>query len=261
MEAPFRFVDVATARAARGLRLAVSGVLPSPWSEAAKGIIHVKQIEALIVRFRRGDAELAGWTGATNVPVALFDDEPPRTGWAEILALAERIGGRTPLVPDAPELRLRLHGLAHELAGEGGLGWCARLIMIDGGLASGGARGFPLPVAQYLAPKYGYAPERVAPARARIAAILSLFDATLAHARAAGGTYLLGEQLTAIDIYLATFLNPLLGDAEIACPAMVPAVRPAWAYLHEQVGDVVPAALAAHRARMYERHLPWPIPI
>ena len=39
-------------------------------------------------------------TGANNAPVVLFDDEPPRTGWGEILALAERLGGRVSLVPD-----------------------------------------------------------------------------------------------------------------------------------------------------------------
>src|SRR5204862_4829445 len=139
---PIQFVDLATARAARGVRLVVSGAIPSPWSEAAKGIFHLKRIPVLAVRFRRADDELAAWTGARNVPVLLHDDDPPRTGWAEILALAERLEPHPPLAPRDDERRVRLFGLAHELAGEGGLGWSSRLLMIDGGLTSEGVRGF-----------------------------------------------------------------------------------------------------------------------
>ena len=33
------------------------------------------------------------------------------------------------------------------------------------------------------------------------------------------------------------------------------------AYLTEQIGCDVPSALIAHRAFMFETHLPWPIPL
>ena len=253
------WVDVEAARAARGVRLVVAGAIASPWSEAAKGMFHAKGIRVLGVRFRRGDDELRAWTGAHNVPVALFDDEPPRTGWAEILALAERIGGGAPLLPADAAGRARLHGLAHELAGEHGLGWCSRLVMVHGSLSTGGARSFPLPLGQYLGRKYGYAPERAGPARARIVEVLQLLDAELARSRAAGHAYLLGERLSALDIYLATFLNPASGLTEADCPAMAPQARAGYAYLTEVVGGEVPAALAAHRALLYANHLPWPI--
>ena len=258
---PVQFVDVETARAARGLRLIVASSLPSPWSEAAKGIFHVKQLPVSVVAYPRIDEALRVWTGAVNVPVLLNDDEPPRTGWAEILTFAERQGGAVSLIPGDAETRVRHHGLAHELAGEDGLGWCGRLVMTDGGLTSAGARSFPLPVAQRLAGKYGYAPERIGPALARMREILALFDHQLAHGRAAGHRYLLGPRLTALDIYLATFLTPLLPQAEADCPQMAPPVRPALAYLAEQIGGDVPPALIAHRAFMFETHLPWPIPL
>jgi glutathione S-transferase len=254
-----RYVDVETARAARGLRLVVAGPLPSPWTEAAKGLFHVKRIPALAVRFTRGDDALKAWTGAHNVPVALHDDDPPRTGWAEILALAERLGGETALVPAQPEPRVRLHGLLHELASEGGLGWNSRLVMIHGSLDSEGTRSFPLRVAQFLAAKYGYAPARVTPARARIAETLALLDEQLARSRSAGHRYLLGERLTAADIYLAAFLTPAAGLSEADCPDMLPQLRPAFTYLNEELGPGLPASLLAHRAFIYRTHLPWPI--
>lgn len=251
---PVQWVDFETARTARGLRLVVASALPSPWSEAAKALFHVKQLPALAVRFLRNHEVLFSWTGARNVPVVLHDDEPPRTGWAEILALAERLGG-PPLVPDDPQQRIQLHGLIHELAGEGGLAWYSRLIMIHGGLTSGGERGFPLRVAQFLAPRYGYAPDRVPAARARIRQIAALFEERLA-----GRSYLLGDRLTAVDLYLATFLTPVLGVSEADCPNLRPELRSAFAYLREEVGEL-PPALVAHRAGIFERHLPWPIEI
>ncbi|HEX2660890.1 MAG TPA: glutathione S-transferase C-terminal domain-containing protein [Polyangia bacterium] len=254
-----QFVDVETARAARGPRLIVASSLPSPWSEAAKGIVHVKQLPVLVVSYPRVDEALRQWTGAVNVPVLLNDDEPPRTGWAEILSFAERRGGAVSLIPDDAETRVRHHGLAHELAGEEGLGWCGRLVMTDGGLTSGGARSFPLPVAQRLAGKYGYAPERMALVLARMREILALFDRQLAQSRAAGHRYLLGARLTALDIYLATFLTSLLPLAEGDCPQVAPLVRPALDYLAQQIGGDVPTALIEHRTFMFQSHLPWPI--
>ncbi len=49
-------------------------------------------------------------------------------------------------------------GLAHEICGEMGLGWCRRLQSIAAGLQ--GER--PNPVAVYLSPRYGYSPESAA---------------------------------------------------------------------------------------------------
>jgi glutathione S-transferase len=253
------YVDLETARAARGVRMVVASALPSPWTEAAKGLFHVKQIPALAVRSLRVTPDVQAWTGADNVPIVMFDDERPRAGWAEIIALAERLGGRVPLVPAEPEARARMFGLIHELAGEGGLAWSNRLLMIDGGMRSGGKEGFPLPVAQYLAPKYGYASGCGASARARVAEVLALFDRTLAGARAAGYRHLLGEALTALDIYVATFLTPVAGVTETECPTMRAGLRPAIAHVVREVGALLSAELAGYRRFVYDEHLGWPI--
>jgi glutathione S-transferase len=256
------FVDLETARSARGLRLLVIGTVPSPWSEAAKAILHVKALPFVAVRWGRSNAEaVAPWTGARNAPVALYDDEPPRTGWAEILALAQRLGGARSLVPAEPEARVRLHGLAHELAGEGGLGWCTRLMMIHAGLTTGGTRGFPVPIAQYLATRYGYTPARGDAAKDRIAEVTALFARQLAASTAAGHGYLLGADLSALDLYLATFLTTTLGVSDVECPELRPELRPAFASLRDDLADAIPPTLVAHRARIFERHLGWPIVI
>ena len=254
-----QFIDVETARAARGPLLVVAGSLPSAWSEAAKGIFHAKGLPMQVVGYPRVDDALRTWTGAANVPVLLNGAEPPRSGWAEILGFAERMGGEVSLVPTDTELRIRHHGLAHELAGEDGFGWCARLVMTDGSLTSEGEQSFPLPVSQRLAGKYSYAPDRIAPALSRMREVLALFDAELTRSRAAGHRYLLGAQLTALDIYLATFLTHALPLPEADCPQMVPLVRPAFTYLVEQIGADVPPSLVEHRAFMFRTHLPRPI--
>jgi glutathione S-transferase len=255
------FIDIATAREHAGLVLVVASLVPSPWSEAAKGIAHVKGLGAALVRGKPRDEELAAWTQSHNVPVAMYAKEPPRTGWAEILTLAERLSEHTPLVPSDPELRCKLFGLGHEIAGEGGLGWCARLLAIDGSLRSEGARGFPLRAAKYLARKYGYAPERVAGARAKVLSVTAALATELEQSKVAGHAYILGEALSALDIYCATFSILLVGAPEADCPAMPAELRSIFSYLKDDLGITAPPSLVEHRALMYSRHLPWPLSI
>ena len=75
------FVDFETARATPGLRLVTVAGVPSLWSEAAKAIFQIKQIPFVAVRLTIQDTEIRGWTGVNNAPVAMYDDEPPRSGW------------------------------------------------------------------------------------------------------------------------------------------------------------------------------------
>jgi glutathione S-transferase len=253
-----RFVDLATALGAGGLRLVVIGEVPSPWSEAAKGIFRVKGIDAALVRFRVRDPDLMVCTGTHNAPVALFDDEPPRTGWADILALGERLGGAVSLVPAGPARRVRLFGIAHEICGEGGLGWNSRLMMIHHALASDGARGLTPPVARYLAKKYDYHPDGIPAARRRILDLFDMLADELGSGRAAGGPYFFGAAPTALDIYAATFLTPFVGLAD-GDSALAPDFVHAHVGLVDELGARIPAALREHRTLMFRRHLPGPI--
>ncbi len=161
------FIDTAQAKQRPGLRLVTVGGVPSPWSESAKGIFHVKKIPFAGVRFSPADAELQAWTGCDNAPVALFEDEKPCSGWADILLLAERLRPEPRLIPEDPEQRAWFFGLAHEICGEMGLGWSRRLHGIHESVDTETAVGFPLGIAKYLGPKYGYRPDNKAEAQRR----------------------------------------------------------------------------------------------
>src|SRR5689334_8389590 len=150
------YVDVATARARQGTRIVTASAVASPWSEAAKGLFAVAQLPAAVVPRGPISPDMTAWLGGIdNVPVVLHDDEPPRTNWAAIVGLVARLAPDT-LVPLEPAARVRVMGLVDLVAGEGGLGWTSRLAMIHASFASQGERGFALPVAKYLAKRYGF---------------------------------------------------------------------------------------------------------
>jgi glutathione S-transferase len=252
------FVDIETARSARGLRLIVLANVPSPWSQAAKAMLEHKGIPARLVRMRAGDEAVRNWTGIPNAPIALYDDEPPRSGWAEILALLERLQPAPALIPSVPEQRALMHGLSHELMGPNGVIWCARLLAIDASLASQGKQGFPLPMAQYLAARYGHAPDCGGPARQRLAESLQLLDEHLEGARATGCPYYLGDRPTALDFYSAAAMNTLVLLPQEQCPIPA-AIRTAFDWRFAQLEDVIPGSLIEHRDAMIQAHFSLPM--
>lgn len=248
------FTEFERARDAGGLRLVVLGGLPSPWSEAAKAIFDLKGVEYLLVRFDPRDQALQAWTGANNAPVAMFDAEPGRSGWAEILALGERLNDRVSLVPQATEERIQMYGLANDLLGEDGLAWCGRLLVIHEGLVTSGERGFPVRVATYLAPKYGYAAERIPKARARVLGTLQHLTERLTANQRQGSPYLVGGSLSAADIYLTSVLGLLYPLPADVCP-MLPAIQRAFETIDPTVRAAVSDVMLAHRKMMFEKHL------
>src|SRR6202035_892734 len=130
----FEYVSVEEAIKRRGLRMVVVGDVPSPWGEAAKGFLHIKGIEWAAVRLVYDSEPLKDWAGQRSGPVAIYESERPRSGWAEILLLAERLAPRPSLLPASAAERGLMFGLAHEICGEQGLGWSRRLQLIDAGL-------------------------------------------------------------------------------------------------------------------------------
>jgi len=253
-----RFVELEEARQASGLRVVIATNVPSPWSQAALGVFDMKGLDYLVVRFKRTDEEIKRWTGTRNAPAVLFDDEPPRTGWAEIVTLGERLGGRVSLVPEDDERRVKMFGLSHEILGEGGLGWNVRLLLTHSSFTTDGRAGWPKPVAEYLAPRYGYAPERAAAARARAVGTLRLLDTVLAESRGRGHAYFLGPTPTALDLHAAVALGTIWPLPEAECPMPAP-VRHAFETLDPEVKEAVSPALLDHRAQMFSRHLVLPV--
>jgi len=252
-----KFVELEEARAARGLRLVVMAGVPSPWSEGAKGCLDMKGIDYLAVRLRPGDEAVRAWTGHHNAPVALYEDEPPRAGWAEILALAERLAPERTSLPADPRARVEALGLAHEVLGEGGLAWSARLALIHTSFVTEGARGFPLRAARYLAPRYGYATayaiERAAKARARVLSLLAFLAQRLGDR-----PYFHDDRPTAVDVYVAVSMALFHPLPESVCAMLAP-MRQAFETTDAEIREAVSPSLLALRDRMYERHLKLPV--
>ena len=254
---PFPYLSVEEAIARPGLRMVVVGDVPSPWGEAAKGIFHIKRIEWAAVRLRYDSDALKSWTGGRrDGPIAFYEQERARAGWADILLLAERLAPTPALLPADAAERALLFGFAHEICGEAGLGWSRRLQLVHAGLQ--GTGGFPKPVAGYLAKKYGYTPEVGAVAAERVAALLRMLVARLKTQRAAGSRYYIGNTLTALDVYSATFSAMFAPLPHEQC-AMDANTR----VVFETVDPVTRAALDpilfAHRDMMYAQHLELPL--
>ena len=252
----FQYVSAEEAIGRGGLRMVVVGGVPSPWGEAAKGVLHIKGIDWVAVRLAYDSEPLKQWTGQPSAPVAIYGDERPRGGWAEILLLAERLAPTPPLLPPDPAERALVFGLAHEICGEGGLGWSRRLQLVHAGLEGHG--GFPERVAKYLGRKYGYRPEAGASYGVRVVELVGMLAARLKAQREAGSRYHVGRSLTAVDVYSATvaaMFRPLPQDQ---C-AMDAGTRAAFETRDAQTEAALDPILFEHRDMMYAEHLELPL--
>jgi len=251
----FEYVSVEEAMALPGLRMVVVGKVPSPWGEAAKNIFHLKRIDFAAVRLVYDSEALKSWAGQLNGPVAILDDESPRSGWEEILMLAERLSATPPLLPSDRDARSKALALCDKFCGKGGLGWHRRLQVVHGGLT--GVGGFGERVAGYLGGKYGYDPARAEADIAAVHGLLGEFAHSLHVSRDLGRDYYLDE-LSAVDIYSAAFMALFKPLPQEQCD-MNPAIRTAFEWLDERTAKALDPILLEHRDMMYSRHLQLPL--
>ena len=194
------FVDLDTAAAMKtGTRVTFVPGMPALYSEALKNICFVKGVPLIRVLHphmgidkatgQDRQARLYELTSQTSLPTMFHNQERPRNVWIEQLALAERVGatGSPSLIPDDFELRSEALGVCAVVMGEDGMVWNMRLL-IDTPLGR----------------KYGYSATACAEAPAKVAAVVSLIDRRLEAQEQRGSRYLVGETLTAADIYWAT---------------------------------------------------------
>lgn len=252
----FTYVGVEEAMQRRGVRMVVVGGVPSPWGEAAKGILHIKGIDWAGVRLDYESEALKEWAGQRSGPIVIYEDERPRAGWADILLLAERLAPTPALLPADAASRALVFGLAHEICGEEGLGWSRRLQLVHAGLLGQG--GFEQRAAKYLGKKYGYRPEAGAAAGDRVHQLLSMLATRLKAQRAAGSRYFVGDSLTAADVYGATFLALLKPLPQDVC-AMDAATRAAFETRDPATDAALDPVLLEHREMMYRDHLALPL--
>lgn len=207
------WVGIREARDLPGLRLVLLRGFPSPWSQAARGVFELKKVPFVKVLRTTEDSprSLLEWTHQDSYPVAMYEKERPRAGWAEILLLAERLAPLPSLVPADERDRVLMFGLAHEILGEMGLAWCRRLI----GLAPHQeARPDDVEVAAYSY-KYGSSRTELDTALKRVTDVLRLLSERIRRQYDAGQEFLVSNGLSAVDIYWAVSANlfsPLPGD-------------------------------------------------
>ena len=252
----FTYVRVEEAIERSGLRMLVVGGTMNPWVEAAKGILHVKGIEWAAVPVVYDSEPLKKWAGQRNGPVVIYDNERPRPGWAEILLLTERLAPTPPLIPKDPAERALMFGLAHEICGESGLGWSRRLQLVHAGLQNTG--GFPLDVAKYLGKKYGYSAEAGVASGRRVAELLGMLVARLKAQHEAGSRYHVGDSLTAVDIYSATFAGMFSPLPPEQCEIDA-STRAAFEMRDAQIAAVLDPILFEHRDMIYAEYLELPL--
>jgi hypothetical protein len=254
------YVEVRAARALSGLRVVLTAGAPGPWGEALKGLLNVKRVPYTPVRQVAGEPndDLRDWTGLRNAPVAVLDDEPPRSHWADLIALAERLAPEPRLVPADTEQRVRMFGLCQELAGEGGLGWQRRLLILRDVLANPATSAPVHAASAEIGRRYGYSTAAAAEAPHRVAEILTVFARQLRAQRERGSAYLIGGALSALDVYWAAFCAMVEPLPQELCP-LDPGMRASYTLTDPIARAALDSALLAHRDVIYREQLQLPL--
>lgn len=254
-----KWISIEEAKNMSGLRLVLTAGVPGPWGESAKAVFQAKGIDYVCVAQSGGlpNDELREWTGEINAPQAILDAQPARTGWAEILFLAERIQPEPSLIPTNASARVQMFGLCHELCGENGFGWMRRLTLLAP------IMGLPEdhPARQTfggMALRYGYREDAASAAPERAAEIVKLMGDQLRDQKKAGHKYMMGAELSALDLYWAAFAALIEPLPEEVCDMAAP-MRVSYGAKHPAIEAVLDRALIDHRDFIYAEHLVLPL--
>lgn len=249
------YLTVEEARNLTGLRLVLTRGVPGPWGEAAKAIFRLRHVDYVPVQQLAGDAnpELVEWTRHRNAPIALYDNEPPRVRWLELLDLAERLGSGPSLVPDNLSDRIFMVGLINEIAGERGMGWNARLLMFHASILAQGEEASKNP----MYAEYQYDAEALEASTIKVEGFLDFLALRIKEQSGNGSTFLVGNQLTAADVYWACFSNMLEPLPQEKCPSPK-GVRDIWGVLAKSIPGYDPV-LIEHRDRILTDYFDLPL--
>lgn len=231
--------------------------IANPWGEAAKGIFQIKGIKWQTVYHDPFSKEMAKWFGSKSAPAVAFNEETPVSDWKDILDLGERLNPDVSLLPDDETSRDLVLEYSRLLCGKHGLAWYSRLEQVHKGL-SGADGGYPKPMAEYLAAKYGYNPDDASAYEAKVVDILSIFTQRLKEQKKAGSRFYVGNSLTAADIYSATvmgYFNPLPAEQ---CK-MMDLIRTVLENQSEAVMAALDPILIEHRDFIYSEYLELPV--
>jgi glutathione S-transferase len=263
------YIDIEQAKAMTGLRIVASPGSIAPWSEAIKQIFTLKRVPyALVAQKIPGpDLKLKEWTAQTSAPVAVWNDERPRSTWLDQLYLAERLAPDPPLIPAQVENRIQMIGLINEICGETGLAWSGRLRFLHQQLRATEPTDQPLTYdaqqirafAQELGEKYGYSPEAAAAAPGKMVEVLRGLTARLQQQRARGRQFFIGDSPSALDIYWSAFCNTFNPPPPEWCPNLPAYQRAGMSKLAPAISAALSPLLIEHRDYIYRTYLKLPI--
>ena len=251
-------IDIEQARRTTGLRIVTLAHVPSPWGEALKGILHVKQLPHARVAhvFGSPTTTLREWSGQDSFPVMAWNDEPPRTTWIDQLNLAERLAPTPRLIPEQFDDRILMFGYCNELFGENGIGWTERLRDVHEQITKAG--GDPAGVSAYLGKKYGYTPEIGARATPRVASGIIALAKRLQEQESRGSRFFIGDNLSAMDVYWAASSNAMKPLAPDLCP-MIERIRHAFTITEPTIVAAIHPILIEHRDFIFKNYLELPV--
>ncbi len=193
------------AKMKEGTRITFVPGIQAIYAEALKNICYVKKIKIIRTLHpfmgidkktgKDRQAKLYELTSQTSLPTMFHNEERPRNVWIEQLALAEEIGSSDSinLIPDDFQERADMFGLCAIILGEDGLVWNMR-ILSDGQLAR----------------KYGYSDGASSKAPSKMAEIIKLINLQLKKQEEKGSKYLIGDKISAVDIYWSTISMTIL---------------------------------------------------
>ena len=245
------YVEPADAQHLPGLRVALTAHAPAPYSLSARAILDHHGVSYVpVVQVGAGaNEDLVAWTAHRNAPVAVYNDEAPRVGWLEILNLAERLGSGPSLVPESIDERMLMVGMSNELIGENGFIWNMRLVMLGlGGPEQAAKQRERNPMYD----QYGYSEAAVATAIDGAKTVIARLTHQLLAQREAGSNYIVGERLSAVDIYWAYFSQAVQTLPEESCP-MPRGMRMAYDAGSTMLGDLDPV-LVEQRDWVFANH-------
>ncbi len=250
------YIGIEQARASSGLRLVLTAGLPGPWGEAIKSVLAHKQLAYVAVAQEAGgeNAALVEWTGQASAPVLVWNEEPARCHWLHQLQLAERLQPARPLLGVNVAERVKITGMCNEIAGEGGLGWHRRTQLTGLVISRGEAPAYM----QRMADRYAYSEQAYEACEQKLVEILRWFSDELQRQAARQHDYLVGDELSAADLYLANFLG-MLDPLPEALNPMPEQMRRAYSYRSEALDAALDSSLCEHRERVYQRHINTPL--
>jgi glutathione S-transferase len=251
-----RYLSPAEMIAHRGLRLVLVQGVPSPWGQAVKTIFEIKKLDFVVAPLvlTETNDEIVAWSGQNSAPIVAWQDEPPINRWIDILHLAERLAPEPALIPRDAWDRTLMFGLCNELFGELGIGWCRRIQIAEAANDVPELSGF----AAVVGAKYPYSRRDAEAASTRIADSLQVFATQLRDQQERGLSFLVGSELSAVDIYFAATMNMLAPLPGRQC-AMTDLFRTGFTATDPVIVDALSPILLAHRQRIFDDYFKSPM--